>query len=323
MITLRRFLQTVLLGLSSAVAVFGACAEERASDPSATSGNAGAISSAKEETSNTAFEKSPGAKVADFNTILVSKSEHLAIWQYAGNSDIYIFDFPNLTQQGKTFNRITQLTEQYNEPYKRVLTNHEIERYLASIRRTQANMAFGNDVLVSELVLFFNLAENDKVVLNPEELMLLDFAVSQGLIRVWRKFYQAVRPNAVILSIPQTQEKRTNEPRITELARRTVFSHEISHGEFYSNPYYARYCAHFWNNVLTEAQRNVFKKFLSKYNYSVNGDELLINETQAYLLFTPDPSSFSAEKLGITDEELEGMRKAFRKGMPATGLPTN
>jgi hypothetical protein len=323
MIVLKRFAQTLLFGLLAAVVASGAQAEikESATSP----GDSRATPSSKKEELNAAINKSlePSVRTADFNTILAAKSEQLAIWQYSGNPDIYIFDFPNLTQQGKTFNRITQLTEQFNEPYRRVLTNQEIEKYLASIRRTQANMAFGNDVIVSDLVLFFNLAENDKVELNPEELMLRDFAISQGLIKVWRKFYQAVQPNIVILSIPQTQEKRANEPRISELARRTVLTHELAHGEYFSNSYYAKYCAHFWYNVLTDAQRDVFKVFLSKYNYGLNREELLVNEMQAYLLFTPDPSSFSAEKLGITEEELESMRKTFRKGMPATGLPIN
>lgn len=265
----------------------------------------------------------PSVKAADINTILAAKSDELTVWQLSANPNIYIFDFPNLTQQGRAFNRVTQLTEQYTEPYKRVLSNQEMDEYLASIRRTQANMAFGNDILVSELALFYNLAENDKVELNSEELMLRNFAISNGLIKVWRKFYEAIQPNTVILSVPQTQEKRENEPRVTDLARRTVLFHEIAHGEYYSNPYYAKHCARFWSSVLNDDQRNIFKKFLSKYNYSSNEDELFVNETQAYLMFTPDPSSFSEVKLGISFEELDGMRKAFRKGMPATGLPIN
>lgn len=309
----------MLLGFFAAAPAV-TCAEAQINEAPVVSGDSRGIPSSKKEELNATIKNS---RTADFNTILASKSDELIVWQYSLNPDIYIFDFPNLTQQGRAFNRITQLTEQFNEPYKRVLTDREMESYLNSIRRTQANMAFGNDVLVSELVLFFNLAENDKVELNPEELMLRNFAISQGLIKVWRKFYQAVQPNVVFLSIPQIQEKRAGEPRVNELARRTVFTHEISHGEYYTNPRYAKYCAHFWYNVLNDAQRNAFKTFLSKYNYSINEEELLINETQAYLLFTPDPSSFSAEKLGVADEELDAMREAFRKGMPATGLPVN
>ena len=257
----------------------------------------------------------------DFRTILDSRNSGLVVWQYADNPNIYVFDFPNLTQQGRTFNRLTQLTEQFSEPYKRVLTIDEAVKYMESVRRTQADFAFGHDILVSELVLFFNLAERDKVELFAEEVALRDFAVEQGLMKVWRGFYTAIKPDVVILSIPQMQEKRDNEPRVSELARRAIFTHEISHGEFYANPYYTKYCQKFWFDVLNDAQRELFTKFLSKYNYSLNQEELLINEMQAYLMFTPDPLSFSAKKLGIKDEELEAMRDLFRKGKPPTKLP--
>lgn len=257
----------------------------------------------------------------DFQTILNSRNNGLVVWQYADNANIYVFDFPNLTQQGRTFNRVTHLTEQFNEPYKRVLSLDEILKYMEAVRRTQADFAFGHDVLVSELVLFFNLAERDKLELFAEEIVLRDFAIGQGLMKVWRGIYQALRPDVVILSVPQIQEKRENEPRVSELARRAIFTHEISHGEYYANPYYAKYCQRFWFEVLNDEQREVFKNFLSKYNYAINEEELLINEMQAYLLFTPDPNSFSAKRLGIKEEELEAMRNAFRKGKPPTKLP--
>jgi hypothetical protein len=257
----------------------------------------------------------------DFQTILNSRNNGLVVWQYADNTNIYVFDFPNLTQQGRTFNRVTHLTEQFNEPYKRVLSIDEILKYMEAVRRTQADFAFGHDVLVSELVLFFNLAERDKLELFAEEIVLRDFAIGQGLMKVWRGIYQALRPDVVILSVPQIQEKRENEPRVSELARRAIFTHEISHGEYYANPYYAKYCQRFWFEVLNDEQREVFKNFLSKYNYAINEEELLINEMQAYLLFTPDPNSFSAKRLGIKEEELEAMRNAFRKGKPPTKLP--
>jgi len=257
----------------------------------------------------------------DFQTILNSHNNGLVVWNYADNPNIYIFDFPNLTHQGRTFNRVTQLTEQFSEPYKRVLSIDEILKYMESVRRTQADFAFGHDVLVSELVLFFNLAERDKLEFFTEEMALRDFAIEQGLMKIWRGIYQAIQPDVVILSIPQTQEKRENEPRVSELARRAIFTHEVSHGEYYANPYYAKYCQRFWAEMLSDAQRDVFKKFLSTYNYSINQDELLINEMQAYLMFTPDPASFSARKLGIKDEELEAMRDLFRKGKPPTRLP--
>lgn len=259
--------------------------------------------------------------VADFNTILEARSGALSVWQYADNPEIYVFDFPDLTQQGRTFNRITQFTEQQGvEAYPRVLTTPELDRYIESLRRSQASFAFGHDVMVQEAVQFFNLADRDKVQLNPEEYGLRDFLVERGLMRAWRGFYQALKPATVLLSIPQKQEAHDNEPRISADARYAIFLHEISHGEFYTNPFYTAYVRKFWTDTLTEEQREAFRKFLANYNYA-NSDELRVNEMQAYLMFTPDPASFSARKLGVPVAELEAMRDAFRKGKPPTRLP--
>jgi hypothetical protein len=259
----------------------------------------------------------------DYQTILNNKSSNLTVWRLSENTEVFVIDFPTMTQQGKAFNRITQMTEQFNEPYKRVLTGEEFKKYLDSIRRSDSNFAYGHDVLVSELSLFYNLADRDKVELTAEEATLREFLNEQGLMRSWRGINQALKPDMVLVTVPQTREKGDGEPQINDLARRAILTHELSHGEFYSNAYYANYCRKFWVETLTDNQREAFTKFLSKYNYSVNQDELLVNEMQAYLMFTPDPNAFSAAKLGITEAELASIRAAFRKGRPPTKLPLN
>lgn len=256
-----------------------------------------------------------------YQTILANRSSELVIWRLAENQEVMVLDFPGMAQQGRTFNRITQLIEQFSEPYKRVLTMDELQKYFEAIRRNDANFAYGHDVLVSELVLFYNLVDRDKVELFPEELALRDFLIEQNLMRVWRGIYQAVKPDQVLISVPQIRERGEREPRITAQARRAVMLHELAHGEYYTNVYYARYCRKYWSDILTDNQREIFSRFLGKYNYNVNRQELLINEMQAYLMFTPDPQSFSAEKLGITETELHLMRKSFRNGRPPTKLP--
>lgn len=258
----------------------------------------------------------------DFSQIVNSRSAQLAIWRYTDNPSIFVFDFPGLAYQGRSFNRITQFTEQQTtEPYPRVLTDQEMAARLASARRSESDFAFGHDIMVHELVQFFNFAQRDKVSLNQEELAIKDFLLAQGMIREWRGFWQAVQPNNVILSIPQTQEKTSSEPLINATARYAILLHEMAHGEYYTNAYYTQYCQRFWQESLSEAQREAFKTFLGKYNYAIGSEQLLINEMQAYLMFTPDPSSFSARKLGVPQEELEAMRDAFRKGKPPTKLP--
>ncbi len=259
----------------------------------------------------------------DAETILNTRTGKLTIWRLSENPNVILFDFPSLMEQGRGFNRLTHLTEQFNEPFKRVLTNTEFVKYLEALRRSQADFAYGHDVLLSEFVLFFNLAERDKVELLPEEGAVRDFLLEQGIIKRWRGIYQVEKSkaNTVVLSIPQMQERRANEPPISLHARRAIILHELAHGEFYTNKYYADYCRKFWNNTLTETQRGYFKRFLSNYNYQLNADELVVNEMQAYLMFTPDLGSFSAAKLGVTQAELESMRDAFVNGRPPTRLP--
>ena len=259
----------------------------------------------------------------NFQTILNSRTDTLTVWSFSENTKIYVFDFPGLATQGRTFNRATQFTEQAqaNLGYPRVLSNDEIIQYMESLRRTQANFAFGHDLLVSELVQFYNLADRDKIALFPEELALRDFMIEQGLMKVWRSFYQAIQPDVVILSIPQMQAKKEDEPPVSELARRAIFTHEIAHGEYYTNQYYANYCRRFWSETLKDSQREAFVNLFKKYNYAINLSELVVNEMQAYLMFTPDPNSFNAKKLGIMDSDLESMRDMFRQGNPPTKLP--
>ncbi len=258
----------------------------------------------------------------DFQQILRARSDNLAVWQYSDNPNIYVFDFPGLSYQGRSFNRITQFTEQqFTEPYPRVLTDIELSRHVEAARRTQADFAFGHDVLVSELVQFFNYALRDRVELNPDELAVRDFLIEQGMMRLWRGFYQGLRPEVVILSVPQVQSRKNNEPMISDDARFAILLHEMAHGEYYSNSHYAKYCQRFWYETLGEEQREQFRRFLAGFNYAVQNEELVINEMQAYLMFTPDPKSFSARKLGVTEAELNSMRDAFRKGRPPTRLP--
>lgn len=258
----------------------------------------------------------------DFQTVLNTHMDNMVIWQMAGNPNIYVFDFAGLNTQGRSFNRITQFTEQQTtEPYPKVLSNAELARHIEATRRTQADFAFGHDVLVSELVQFFNFALRDKVELNPEEISLRDFLAEQGLIRFWRGFFQAMRPDVVILSVPQTQERKANEPPVSQGARYTILLHELAHGEYYTNTHYQKFCQRFWYETLTDTQREAFKRFLANFNYAVNNEELLINEMQAYLMFTPDPKSFSARKLGVSDAELQQIRDAFRRGSPPIRLP--
>ena len=261
------------------------------------------------------------AVVGDVQKISESRTTELVVWRRADNPDVFIFDFPNLSSQGRSFNRVMHQKEQQGvEAFPRVLNNQELASHISAVHRTSADFAFGHDILVSEFVQFFNLADRDSIDLNSEEIIIRDFLIEQGLMKVWRGIYQALKPNVVILSIPQVQDARDTEPKISAKNRFAILSHEMAHAEYFTNPYYASYCRQFWNDVLVDEQRAAFIQFLNNNNYRAKNDELLINEMQAYLMFTPDEGSFSAKKLGVKAEDLESMRAAFRKGRPPTRL---
>jgi hypothetical protein len=259
---------------------------------------------------------------APVEQVLEAQAQTLSLWQLAENPEVFIFDFPGLAYQGRSFNRITQFTEQqFNEPYPRVLNNQELASYIQASRRTQSDFAFGHDVLVSELVQFFNYALRDKIQLNPEEVVIRDFLLEQGLIRFWRGFYQGMRPDVVVLAVPQVQNRKPDEPMVTAGARYAILLHELAHAEYYTNIHFRKFCQRFWYETLQPEQRDAFKRFLANFNYAVNNEELLINEMQAYLMFTPDRHSFSARKLGVSEQELQSMRAAFRSKVPPIALP--
>jgi hypothetical protein len=111
-----------------------------------------------------------------------------------------------------------------------------------------------------------------------------------------------------------------SDPRITATARAAILRHELSHGEFFSNPAYAAYVHGFWLTELTPDERAGVRAFLAKDDYDVGVEELMYNEMQAYLMFTRDPEFFTPELAGLTRERLADLQARFLAGMPAGWL---
>ncbi|WP_126443833.1 hypothetical protein [Sulfuricystis multivorans] len=261
------------------------------------------------------FEGLPAPEPGTYETILATKSETVRVFAYPARQPVFVIDFPTLAQQGRMFNRIVALIERIGVGRARVLDDQELAQFIRSLGKTELTFAFGNDFLVHELVVFFNLAEYGGIALNQEERALRAFLLEQGLIRERFGFLQAMRPNAVILSIPQ-EKTGGGKPAVSALARRTILMHELSHAEYYTNPLYRDWCQKFWHETLSKRQRAALRTFLTQSGYDPDNEELMINEAQAYLLHTPDPRAFNAKMANLTEAELEAIRQAFLKGYP-------
>ena len=69
-----------------------------------------------------------------------------------------------------------------------------------------------------------------------------------------------------------------------------------------------------WQNGFTAAERAAYRAFLGREGYDTGNEELMANETMAYLLFTPDPRLFSASMVGLGEAVVERLRGLMRAG---------
>lgn len=260
---------------------------------------------------------------SDYRTILADRTSELRVYRYSGNADVLVIDIPTLAEQGRMFNRVVALIERLGAPRDRVMTNEEMTDFIRKIGQTELTFAYGNDFRVSELVVFFNLAEHGRVDLNDEELRLRQFLLDENLVKSPYGFLQVNGKDRVILSLPQAQMQNAADGRalhITQRARETILRHELSHGEYYANPQYADYCRRFWYTVLGDAERQTFRKFLGGRAYDTRNEEMMINEGQAYLMHTPDPAAFNPQRSGFTQAQIDRMRQQFLDGNPPSAL---
>lgn len=95
------------------------------------------------------------------------------------------------------------------------------------------------------------------------------------------------------------------------LRRASVLRHELSHGEFFTNAAYRAHCWRFWRQ-LSEAERASWRRYLRGLGYDSANEALMVNETQALLMHTPDTRDFNAAAMGITMTEMESLRMRFQ-----------
>jgi hypothetical protein len=199
---------------------------------------------------------------------------------------------------------VAALIEKAGLPRDRVLTADELDAAIRAEGDTVETFYYGHDYAAASLVRFFALADSEHIKLDPQEETL------RALLRQESWFTSGA--NAGLISLPAVGSDAT----VTASTRAAILRHELSHGEFFSNPVYAAYVHDFWLTALTEPERIAFRRFLGSEEYDASEEELMYNEMQAYLMFTRDPLFFTPAMAELTPDRLAELQARFLAGMP-------
>jgi hypothetical protein len=237
-----------------------------------------------------------------------NRAVDLDVFRFAANPRILVLDFASLKRQGAMLNRVAAMIEKQGQPRDRALDNAELDRVIRADGDTPETFYYGHDYGAGDLARFFAAVDRQNIALTDDEIWLRALLRQEGLDKPGA--------NGALISIP-AQSSTTN---IDATTRATILHHELSHGEFFTNPLYAAWTLRFWHEVLSNADRAAFTKFLVSEYYDPALTELLANETQAYLMFSPDPRFFRPDLVGMDETGIAALRKLFRDGMPAGWL---
>lgn len=234
--------------------------------------------------------------------------DKLTFFRFALNPRIVVLDFASLREQGLMLNRVAALIEKAGLPHDRVLDDAELDDAIRRSGATVETYYLGHDYAAEAIARFFALADRDGIHLHPEEETLRALAIDQG----WLK------PDAVgaVISVPRAGL----DPILDQQARAVILHHELSHGEYFTNPVYNAYVHRFWQDTLTASDRAAFRDFLGREDYDTGIEDLMINEMQAYLMHTRDPRFFNARALGLAPDRVALLQALFLLNMPAGWL---
>jgi hypothetical protein len=223
--------------------------------------------------------------------------------RFAGNPAVFVIDFPTLEAQGAALNRVAALVEKAGLPRERVLNEAEMAAAIAAAGDTPGTFYFGHNYRGVDLARFFRLAAEGGQALRPEEAWVeQQFRHARALVPAEQEI--------VVLSIAAP------DARMEPSWRATILRHELGHGLYGTRPAYAAHIRRVWRERFSEAERAAFRAFLAREGYDATNEELMIDETQAYLLHTPDARFFAPGHVGMDATALERLRGLLRQGAP-------
>ena len=236
--------------------------------------------------------------------ILAQPTDQLVAVRFEPNPQILVLDFPSLTAQGLAFNRLAAFIEKRGMPRDRVLDDVELTAALELDHSTVATYYYGHDYKAEDIARFYTTARGQNLILGAPEQELHLLLERAGML--------VDGANAAVISIPRVG----SDAFVDASGRASLLRHELSHGEYFTNPIYAGFVRQFWAEQMTAADRAAFRNFLSQQGYDPENDDLMANETQAHLMHTTDGRYFNARDCGIPLGRINVLREKFVAQMP-------
>ena len=243
--------------------------------------------------------------------MLAAQTEETRLYRFAASPSVIVVLFDTLHDQALTFNRVGAFVEKAGAPHDRVLDDAALQRAITASGDSFDTYYLGHDYSVADLRRFFSYADQEHLVLRPAETWLRTRLSALRLM--------SDDGAGAVVSVPPIDARAD----LDLPGRRTILRHELSHGVYFTDRHYAAYVASFWWTVLTEAERQTIASFLERQGYDPANQDLMRNECQAYLAFTDDARYFSAAALGMPEQRLAELRRAFFKGLPSGWLASS
>lgn len=257
----------------------------------------------------------PSIEPLSVRQLLAGRSSDWRVARLQSNPAVFVIEFPSLLEQGLTFNRAAALVEKTHGSRQQLLSDVQLTALQARSGDNTETFYQGHDYTGPDLARFFNLALQQKAVLNSHELRLRALLLQAAIVVEEAGVYRSEGLQAVVsFSAVQPDNPQTQPDESVDAVRReSVLLHELSHGEFFTRADYRRRCLNFWQRGLTDSERSLFRQYLASLDYDPKNEDLMINETQALLMHTPDTRAFSAKAMGVSEMQLASFRQRFQQ----------
>ena len=224
-------------------------------------------------------------------------------YRFEPQPEVVVLQFATLAEQAGTLNRAAALLEKAGFPRDRVLSQADLDSRIRAQGGTPETLYYGHDYRAADLLRFFDELDRSGTPMSDGEAWL------RQRVAAWQ---WSAGSNGALISLVQDDPAAGLDAAV----RATILRHELSHGLYFTSPAYARYSQQFWDTTLTDADRARFRAFLASEGYDTTLSDLVINETQAYLMHTTDKRFFNAQVVGIPEPRLNLLRGLFLTGMP-------